>query len=60
MIKNIIIDFLFVLNRPVWGFNSDIKSNISREDKVFYLKSWIIGDIVIGIVFYIIGLFFQF
>jgi hypothetical protein len=58
MIKNIIVDLLFILNRPIWGYGKDIKNDISQENKVMYLKIWIIGDIVIGIIFYIASLFF--
>ncbi len=57
MVKEILIDLLFVLNKPVWGFNSNIKNNISREDKVYYLKSWIIGDIAVGVLFYVLSRF---
>lgn len=57
MKTNLIIDILFLLHRPLWGFNSNIKANISKEDKIYYLRTWIIGDILIAIIFFVISLF---
>lgn len=59
MLRDIVVDILFALNKPIWGINSNLPSNLSTKDKVFYLKSWILGDVVVIVVLFLLSKIFN-